>query len=139
VQERVFSQIPTSRFPPKFRGWDDVFVYGTLHVNVTRDARTGEALQVYSMDVDALEAVPAALSTSPPPEPSWLAWVSAAIGAAFGGALLVIPALRQRRRRQARLCAAGVVPCPVCGYDMRATPWRCPECGHVPADSMAIG
>jgi hypothetical protein len=38
--------------------------------------------------------------------------------------------LTLRRRCHQRESAS--IPCPICGYDLRATPERCPECGAVP-------
>ena len=51
--------------------------------------------------------------------PYWF-WVAA--GAVLPSALVI-----QRRRASGRH-AAGC--CPACGYDLRATPERCPECGR---------
>jgi hypothetical protein len=52
--------------------------------------------------------------------PLW-AWVAFALG------VLSVRAAMQRRRRPVQ----GI--CLKCGYDLRATPDRCPECGTVPA------
>jgi hypothetical protein len=44
------------------------------------------------------------------------------------GFVIVLPIWR-RRKRDERLAAN---QCPSCGYDLRASPERCPECGTVP-------
>jgi hypothetical protein len=53
--------------------------------------------------------------------PHWLLAAISGAPAAFG----LFRLSRNRRERQAGLCRA-------CGYDLRATPERCPECGAVP-------
>lgn len=51
--------------------------------------------------------------------PYWFVVLLLAIGPA-----LQLRALIRRRRN------AGMILCPSCGYDLRASPERCPECGH---------
>jgi hypothetical protein len=55
--------------------------------------------------------------------PYWVPVVVSAIPPALWG---VNRSRRNRRRGSGQFCAA-------CGYDLRATPDRCPECGTVPA------
>src|SRR4051794_10183022 len=62
---------------------------------------------------------------------SWGAWLWRAylpVWIVFTAALLASVAGRWMLGRR-----RGIGICPACGYDLRATPKRCPECGTVPA------
>jgi hypothetical protein len=58
-------------------------------------------------------------------------WMGMLIAAGVPGAYAV-------KQRVASGRKAGTT-CRLCGYDLRATPDRCPECGTIPAERMAEG
>lgn len=66
-----------------------------------------------------------------PCPPDYRYWRAGAQHWLAATALSALPAFWLFRRIFSRRRQAGL--CPTCGYDLRATPDRCPECGAVPA------
>jgi hypothetical protein len=58
--------------------------------------------------------------------PLWMFAVLSALVPAAGTSAWIVRLTRARSKRVRGLC-------PACGYDLRATPDRCPECGTIPA------
>jgi hypothetical protein len=115
------SRYDTMQFPPEFR-WDT-------------DPRRNHQLYMIRRDTLPLRlgfysdaagiGMPTIGTTHSWMVPMWLpAWVTAMLPAGYALAAW-------RRRRHAR--RVGRRQCPTCGYDLRASPDRCPECGTVPA------
>jgi hypothetical protein len=72
---------------------------------------------------------------SAPMAPPWKYGVRVTIPYWFLALLVVFWPVRKAliRRKRRRSSRRGL--CPTCGYDLRATPERCPECGTIPADA----
>jgi len=60
----------------------------------------------------------------------WVVGLCSAVAPSYW--ILVVP----KQRREQKRSSAGL--CVICGYDLRATPDRCPECGTIPPKKEAI-
>jgi len=69
-----------------------------------------------------------------PPTPLWGITVPHA-GLAVMTAILPLAFLVRRRRLLLAQFRLATGRCPTCGYDLRATPERCPECGSAAGES----
>jgi hypothetical protein len=115
VQERVFAHMRSG----KTLQYDAlVNVYGTLHICAVR--QQDRVISLFSMTVDKVVPAPA-----PTPPPDYV--LPGIMGSAFLLVATIVAVLWHRaRRRQYRMRNH---LCLNCGYDLRASPERCPECG----------
>jgi len=119
IQERIFAQTDDGKFFPYVT--DFVEFSRILHVKVSRDAN-GNIASVYTMHLTHISTAP------PDPGRSVTECVSETL-ICLGVVILVVLAFRKSIAYSNARRRAAIGKCPVCGYDLRATPHQCPECG----------
>jgi hypothetical protein len=103
-------------------------VWGILHVEARPEREGNGIYSVFHLDVEQTAAVDSEPFPTPPPAPAAAPWGGWAVSTAYAAVVLVVWAARAwDLRRQGKRIGL----CPVCGYDLRASGERCPECGSL--------
>lgn len=124
VQNRVFATVPTSMQVANMTG-RAVEAHGTLRVRIRRD-ENGEAISMFTLEVDRVNvaSTPAPSGFGTDPLLSCFCTTMVSLGAGAAGWALW---LARRRDRLPPYHWPG--RCVTCGYDLRGSTERCPECG----------
>ena len=101
---------------------DRMLVRGTLHVKIERN-ESGQIISIYRLDADSAKSFPPLLQSSY--DPTLLYAGLSALTIVLSIVTLFVRHFLNRRQKLGRRF------CQQCGYDLRATPCRCPECGTI--------
>lgn len=117
--------------PKRFRDWGRFSPAAPSGLQPGRQPESWSYLMAsingWSGDVPGWHTLPGS-----PPMPSWGVIIDYWVLAVLAGLLPAAVALHRVWRRIAERRRRNVGLCPACGYDLRATPDRCPECGASP-------